>query len=278
MVSIAVCDDEAFYFDFVYELIINTCSDKGIKLFSYTNKNDFNAVFSRNRSFFDIIILDICMPDMNGIDFAAYIRKYNTHCRIIFLTNYVDYSTDIFESEPTSFVLKERAAELLPKAIDRAINQLENIVSCPIVINKSGGGTVIIDANDILYCERILSETIIRTGQKEISSSDDLHDMEKLLRVYPSIHRCHRSYLINFKYVKEWIPSGVIMTDRANIPISRTYANRIGNKFSLYIDEQNARKKNAEDKKNEKARNPIRRVARYFEESCVGTTGCETDE
>lgn len=275
MVNIAVCDDEAFFFDFVYDLIINTCSDKDIKLFSYTNKNDFNAMFSQNRSFFDIIILDICMPDINGIDFAAYIRKYNTNCRIIFLTNYVDYATDIFESEPTSFVLKERAAELLPKAIDRAINQLESTVNFPISINKSGGGTVIIDANDILYCERILRETIIHTEQKVISSSDDLHDMEKLLRVYPSIHRCHRSYLINFKYVKEWISTGVIMTDKSNIPISRTYANRIGDKFSLYIDEWNARKKKAED---EKKKSDEKGCILSFEEACVSTTGGENDE
>lgn len=67
----------------------------------------------------DVIILDISMPLLNGLDAARHIKQHNPRCQIIFLTMHTDptYATEAFQAGASGFLVKRSAATELPEAI-----------------------------------------------------------------------------------------------------------------------------------------------------------------
>src|SRR5262249_46328315 len=68
----------------------------------------------------DIVILDICMPGLNGIEAARQLRKYLPHAKLILLTMYTDalYVTEAKRLGVSAYVLKRSAASELLMAIE----------------------------------------------------------------------------------------------------------------------------------------------------------------
>lgn len=77
---------------------------------------------------FDIVITDINMPNMNGLEFLKELRKINQNCKIIILTAYTDtdYLLDATELNITKYLVKPADMEDLIEAIELASEQMKN--------------------------------------------------------------------------------------------------------------------------------------------------------
>jgi two-component system response regulator AlgR len=80
----------------------------------------------------DLILLDIAMPGMNGLEVARHVQKQDNPSAIIFCTAYGDYGLDAFETAAVGYLLKPVRKEQLENALQKAsqpnrlqINQLE---------------------------------------------------------------------------------------------------------------------------------------------------------
>jgi DNA-binding NarL/FixJ family response regulator len=71
----------------------------------------------------DVIVADISMPQLNGIEAARQIKKTDKNIIIVFLTMHIDatYAANAFEAGASGFVLKHSASSELIKAIHEAM-------------------------------------------------------------------------------------------------------------------------------------------------------------
>jgi DNA-binding NarL/FixJ family response regulator len=73
----------------------------------------------------DVVVLDISMPQLNGIDAARQIHKLLPNCKLIFLTMHTDphYAQEAFQAGASGYLLKRSAASELPQAIQAVLKE-----------------------------------------------------------------------------------------------------------------------------------------------------------
>jgi DNA-binding LytR/AlgR family response regulator len=170
------------------------------------------------------VFLDIDMPDMNGIQLAHTLAEKYEHLALVFATAYPDHALEAFELYSVDYILKPFNKERIKKTVKKLVNA-SNLsrfeASIPI---KTAKQTFFVKPGNILYIEARSSGNIIKTLNRTYTTREDIHAFE--VRLQPdNFFRCHRSYLINLKHVKEIVPSGrtfqiILITDE-KIPLSR---------------------------------------------------------
>lgn len=234
MLKIAVFDDEQQYLVYTEKIIYANFSNADINVYTFGNKEDFDNIFNTDAYFFDIIIADIKMSDINGIELAKYIRSKNERVRIIFLTNYLEYATEVYDTDHTFYVLKSEADSRLPIALNKALMQLERIQKEIIALDTTHNGKVFLKVDDILYMERIGRETVIYTTYGEEKISCNLEKAEKLFRKGTTA-RIHRSYIVNMRHIKKLSGNDLIMSNDTVLHITRNYSKQFKEELMNFI-------------------------------------------
>jgi len=209
-----------------------------------------------NKSDIDILFLDINLPDGTGFDLINQVEEVNFH--IIFVTAYNQYAVDAFKLSAVDYLLKPISPDLLIKAIEKVkkidpirsnpqksqISNLQTFMSKPNnpdnkIIVRYQGGLQLLPIKDIVYCCAEGSYTFFKLadGTKYLASVY-LKEYGKLLEPY-DFARCHHSYLINLRQVKEIKKSdggSCVMNDGTSVPISSRKRNFIIEKLGkLFI-------------------------------------------
>ena len=131
MFKVAIVEDEKILLDDLEEMI--DWESMGVEI-AYTERNGVNALRHIMREPVDIVITDIRMPVMSGIEMAQKIREYDKNIQIIFLTGYeeVGYMKSAIGIDATSYLLKPLQEEELKQAVKRAIEKAELIKNAQI--------------------------------------------------------------------------------------------------------------------------------------------------
>jgi DNA-binding LytR/AlgR family response regulator len=217
-VNIAICDDNEFFCNQLKEFI-----DR----FSQENNKDCEvSVFYSGLELlcqytdeYKIIILDIEMKGINGIDTALEIRKKNQKVIIWFLTVSESYIMEGYKAEAFRYLIKPLTFEQFSKEFSSSIKWMEEKYVSPIVV-EFGNKTYHLEASDILFIEVFGHKLIYHLNDEVIPSIDALSNIELELQKSNFI-RIHRSYLINLKKVKTFSKSEVVMENNEKIPISK---------------------------------------------------------
>ena len=116
--KIVCIDDEPL----AVEDTIEICNDLSADISSkgFVRANDALEWIQSNPV--DIVLLDIDMPEMNGITLAARIKQIKPDTVILFLTAYKEYAFDAFQVHPSGYLLKPVSHEILQKEIDYAMS------------------------------------------------------------------------------------------------------------------------------------------------------------
>ena len=131
MFKIAIVEDEKILLDDLEEMI--DWESMGVEV-AYTERNGVNALHHIMREPVDIVITDIRMPVMSGIEMVQKIREHNKNIQIIFLTGYeeVGYMKSAMGVDAVSYLLKPLQEEELKQAVKRAIEKVELIKNAQI--------------------------------------------------------------------------------------------------------------------------------------------------
>ena len=123
MLQIAICDDEQ---DTVQENkktaeeCLCQCKTAG-KILTYTTSANLLWDITEDHFFFDLILLDIEMPGISGMEIAEKIRPFLPDVKIIFITSHIEYAIDAFELSVFRYVPKQDMDRRLPSAIKDAV-------------------------------------------------------------------------------------------------------------------------------------------------------------
>ena len=202
--NILVMDDE----NLALKRVVRLLKELHYDCSAISSLEEFEAIFPAQS--FDIFILDIAMPQINGINLAKKIRLQHPDAFIIFQTAYDTFALQAYEVGAIDYLLKPFAKEDLERSILRAMSYQKEKKSGTF-FSKNGDETYLVQHEDIIYIQADLSESIIRTKEhfsyldQKISVMENRIDKEKFFRV-------HRSFLINttkIKHMKSLIQSKI---------------------------------------------------------------------
>lgn len=185
----------------------------------------------------DICFLDIVLEKdcCDGLELAGQLRELAPHCRIIFLTNYLQYVTSSFDVRPTYYILKSEFRERLPAALKLAVQSLppKPAPTISLVIRRR---RLTIPANSVFYFERVQRETKVVCEDQTLITRESLSSLAD--RMGESFSHCHSSFLVNLNHVKSMSRKAFHLDNGLTIPISRTLFADAQSRFARFLAER----------------------------------------
>lgn len=160
----------------------------------------------------DLVLVDINMPHMSGIDAIKDCKEVYPGLHFIFVTAYDDYAAEAFDINAIDYVVKPLQKRRVFAALEKAIPYLK-IAPTSLTHNadhklevKFGREIYFISLKDILYIEKIERKLFIHTQYKVYETIDTLERFQEHLDNRFIIS--HRSYIINVKHLSHITVSG----------------------------------------------------------------------
>lgn len=217
--KIGICDDEPMILTETQRILTtyaNTTTDSTI--FSFSSSTDLLA-FAKKKHL-DLVFMDIELKETTGIEAAKQLSVIQPDCQIVYLTNYIDYATDVYETEHCYYLLKSQLEKRLPDVMKKVEARLD-ILHEHLVIN-SKSRKHIIPVREICYIESNKHLTYIHTTTELIETAEKLDDITAKLNGVTFV-RCHKSYLISLNHIKTYERQRFTLKQGVEIPISRRY-------------------------------------------------------
>ncbi len=185
------------------------------------------------QNIFDIIFLDICMKDMNGMELAHEIRKSDRNVQIVFLTGKTEYVFEGYEIGAVRYLVKPVAGSDLKKALDACMERLEGAREDFITI-KCHGENLRLSRSEIISVQVDGHYLQMRTvgGAHEWKAS--LKEM--LSRLDPDrFVMANRSTVVNLEYVDRITREECFLENGDVIPVSRGAYGPLNDAFMKYF-------------------------------------------
>lgn len=153
------------------------------------------------RQDYDLLFMDIRLPDMLGIDAAREIRKIDQNVMIVFVTNLTQYAIDGYEVNAFDYILKPLLYQPFELKLTRIVNILDRAGAKKMLTLKTKQLTFRLDAEAIVYVEVSGHDLIFHTLEREYRIWGTLSKIEQELEG-GVFSRCNACYLVNLKYVE----------------------------------------------------------------------------
>lgn len=215
--KIAICDDEQNQIDYMASIVASWSAHAGhnCEIRTFVSAEAFLFEYEEDKAF-DILLLDIEMENMNGIELAKRIRKDHNRAEIIFITSHFEFVWEGYEVDALHYLTKPLSAEKLTQVLSKAADKLS--VELPSVIISCDGETLKLYESDILYAEAFLHYIVIHTKDNEYKIKEPISVFEN--KVSDDFYRIHRSYLVSLKYITR-ISRTSVTIGSATLPLSR---------------------------------------------------------
>ena len=122
---IAIIDDSSVDTSYIASLV-NTwaeLSDTSVQVTTFFSAEAFLFTYAENR-IFDILLLDIEMDGMNGIELAQKLRREGADIQLVFITGYPDFISKGYDVAALHYLMKPVLQEKLAQVLDRAVENL----------------------------------------------------------------------------------------------------------------------------------------------------------
>lgn len=226
--KIGICDDEEIYRKKNIELCREFCNDKKI-LYEIIEFGSGEELLNYKLEL-DVIILDIELIGIDGIDVKNRLYQEERHTPIIFMTNYQSKVMKGYGRNVYAFIVKDDCRKDLFKALDEINRELNNY--CEVEVEE-GGIHILITSKQIVRIRAFNQYIQIYTLNNEYIKRDSMNNMTKLLSKY-GFYRVNRSNIINFKYIAS-ISNGIKLTNNHKIDVSKKINIRFKLAYERYI-------------------------------------------
>lgn len=209
--SIAICDDEKLWTDCAYDAVMSYQEQRKI-VYNIQCFSSAEEYLSQNNTA-DILLLDIKMESLTGIELKNMLSPKLRSEAIIFMTNYSNYMPEAFGKNVYGFLEKPMNEEKLFELLDQVMENLELEVELGIGENR------FISSSDILYIKAIDKYVEVYMNSGMVTGYISLKECEDMLPE-KSFMRIHKSYIIHLEYIEK-LGTEVKMTDGVNLKVGR---------------------------------------------------------
>lgn len=211
---LAIVDDDAQQRALLEEFVKKYFDERGqrFQCVCYASSVDFVSDYNVP---FDIILLDIDMPHLNGIDAAKKIRRVDEHAVILFITHMAQYAIRGYEVQALDFMVKPVTYFNLSAKLTRALRQIPRRHTFTI---NTEGKLLFLSEDDVLYIEGNNQYVIYHTASGNYKVHSTLKEAERQL--HGGFSRCNNSFIVNLRYLSR-VEGGEAVVQDSHLPISR---------------------------------------------------------
>lgn len=237
MINILLCDDEEKALGRIKKYIHSICSEikYPINIKEYTSVESVLKRLHSSNDVGDILITDIDMPDVSGMEMARVIREEKLDVVLIFMTAHAEYVFQSFEYAPFRYIRKEfMEIELLP-ALQAACEKVNAERDIALSI-KTQDGILAVRTRDILYYGLENRKCIIYTVQnKQYETWKKISELrEEMGEMDNSFIQIYRGCMVNKYYVKTVKKDKIVLEDGTELPVSRRKKQEISDTMMEY--------------------------------------------
>ena len=234
MIRIAICDDEERAVAST-EKIVKTCLQAqgiGCEITTYTQSRNLLYDITDDGFFYDLILLDIEMPGISGMEIPQQLKGFLPNVRIIFVTSHTEYAIDAFELSIFRYVPKNNLEVKLAAAVTDAAKLIELEAGQEYTI-QTASRMEKIPYKDIFYIQRdgknasIISSVGIAKVRKSLQQVFDELNTPEFIFV-------DRGCIVNIIHIMKISDGMVVLKNGEQLPISRSHLQEVKQKINQF--------------------------------------------
>lgn len=234
MIRIAICDDEEKSVA-LHEHIVRKCLQSngiGFEVTTYTQSMNLLYDITDDDFFFDLILLDIEMPKISGMELPQKIKKFLPNAKVIFVTSHTEYAIDAFELSIFRYVPKNNLETKLTAAVVDAAKLIE-LESGQEYTIQTANRMEKIPCKDIFYIQRDGKNASI------VSSAGTSKVRKSLQQVFEELNAAEfifidRGCIVNIVQIMK-ISNGIaVLKNGDQLPISRSHLQEVKQQINRF--------------------------------------------
>ena len=238
MLKIAVCDDDQTMLDFVSKNVNSLFVQNGIKhtIVRFLSGEEFLKAHKFDP--FDVVFLDIIMPEAGGFDIAKEMRGLFQKTYIIFVTTESSLVYESFDFQPFYFIPKG-SPKILAERLSHVVKRLAIHLSAnkKIILKAPYGDEYSIDPLSIISAESSTKYvSYCFTNRPPLRIKQKLDEAQTVLNSYLFV-RIHNRFIVNMKHIKriDYPNLEVTLNDERTLNISRSYKKELEKLYDIYL-------------------------------------------
>lgn len=234
MIRIAICDDEekavTLHEQFVKDSL-QACSI-GYEITTYTQSRNLLYDITDDGFFYDLILLDIEMPGISGMEIPQQIKAFLPNVRIIFVTSHTEYAIDAFELSIFRYVPKSNLEVKLTTAVTDAAKLIELETGQEYTI-QTAKRMEKIPYKDIYYIQRDGKNASIVSSAGTSKVRKSLQQMFDELNT-PEFIFIDRGYIVNIIQIMKISDGMAVLKNGEQLPISRSHLKEVKRQINQF--------------------------------------------
>ena len=232
--KIAVCDDDSRELDRISSFIDTYMRERNVPLTYITFQSATELISHVNKGEYSILLLDIMMPGINGMQAAHEIRAFDAEVKIVFLTSSPEFAVESYAVKAYDYILKPVSKDKLFSLLNAAIAEDKKPME-GLTIKTQSGMTRILFSN-LAYIEVMNKKLYFNLADgsvREVHSS--LTDFEDKLLDHSEFVKVHRSYIVNLWQVCELGQNELITNTGKIVPVSRLLYGKVREAYMKHM-------------------------------------------
>lgn len=227
--KIAICDDEKSEQRLLCKYVTEWATGKKdtAELRCFDSAESFLFSWEDEKDY-QVLILDIEMGNMNGMELARKIRETDQEIPILFVTGYGEYMQSGYDVAALHYLLKPVNKGKFFSVLDRLPNKQKESGK---IFFQTDGGNVSLPLHEIWYVEAEGHRCALHTRNTILTLKENISSVEKRLAEHPSMIKCHRSYLVNLQHVSVVLKEELVLDDQKKVPLSRKLRKAVNDAF-----------------------------------------------
>ncbi len=212
---ILICDDEVRYINDLQGYIEEYMKNRGIDyvIDTTTAPNEI----TESDAVYDLVFLDIKMPQYDGIDLAYALKERNSKVVIFFITAFNEYQDTAMDLQVFRFFEKPFDATRLYSSLDKAMEYIDGAYVDIFIYNNKEHKRILVD--DIIYIKNENRKTYLYTKDGEVIVRESIDEWaEKLPTTF--FYQVHKSFLVNLHYVTRYNYTELYLNETIRIPVA----------------------------------------------------------
>lgn len=213
--KILICDDEERYLNELKVHVEEYLRSHNIKAELFTTLNPKEIMNSELT--FDLVFLDIDMPEINGIALAKELKKRNNKVILFFVTNFDEYQDEAMDLRIFRFFDKPFDVKRLYSSLNKAMEFIDETYVDLFLYNNAEHQKILVD--NIVYIKRENRKVVLtaNSGNEYITKDSLEYWTEKLPNTF--FYLVHKGFLVNLHYVTKCSYTELYI-DKVRIPIA----------------------------------------------------------